>query len=146
MKKIFVSMLLLMTVVGVQAQTANDEFTKEIERTIELSNPTKTFTETLNSQLKPLVAQGMVSSDKIGDIIKEIEQLMVPELKKRIVEIYKQNFTLAELKQMNYYLASPVGQKAVKLTPMIAEESIKVASMPEMQEKLMKLMSSLMQQ
>jgi hypothetical protein len=71
---------------------------------------------------------------------------MVPELKKRIVEIYKQNFTLAELKQMNDYLASPVGQKAVKLTPMIAEESIKVASMPEMQEKLMKLMSSLMQQ
>lgn len=145
MKKFFLMMALLMAMSASQAQTANDELTKEINRTIELSNTTTTFTETLRLQFKPLVDQGLIPAEKISPLIKELEQLLVPVLKERMIQLYKENFTLDELKQMNEYLASPLGQKFVKLTPMLSAEGTKIAQSPEMQQKMQQIMMRLLQ-
>jgi hypothetical protein len=42
---------------------------------------------------------------------------------------------------MNAYLSSPVGQKGIKLAPMFAAEGAKVAQSPEIQGKIMTIMS-----
>ena len=145
MRKIFISMLLLVGVITMQAQTENDEMSREIERTIELSNTTNTFMETMRLQMQPLVAQGMIKADKLQSVTNELAKLLMPALKQRLAVVYRENFTLDELKQMNAYLSSSVGQKAVKLTPVLASAGAEVVQSPEMRAKMQELLGRLVQ-
>jgi hypothetical protein len=138
-------MTLLLAVAFAQAQTANDEMTKEINRTIELLHATNKVTETLSIQLQPLVDQGLVSNEKLASTIKELEKILAPVVMKRMIAVYKENFTLAELKQMNAYFASPVGQKYIKLSPVFAQEGIKAVQAPEIQSKVQSIIMDIMQ-
>lgn len=139
MKKILVSMMLLMAMTAVHAQVANDEFTKEINRAIELSNVTTNFTEGLSMQMQPLVNQGMFAASDLEAMVKELEEYAVPLLKKKMQELYREKFTLQELKQINAYLSSPVGQKATKLIPEFTSEGMKLMQTPEAQKKIQEL-------
>ena len=142
MKKFFLSLLMLMTVVAVNAQETqaeDDELTTEVNRAIELSNVTANFGSLMVTQLQPLVEQGLLSAENLPTMVKEIEEWMLPNLKKRMVTLYKENFTLDEVKQMNAYLASPVGQKALKLTPEFAAEGMKMVQSLEAQKKLQEI-------
>ena len=138
-------MALLMAVAVGQAQTANDEIMKEIERTFELQNTSKTFIETSVGQLKPLVDQGVIKAEKLEGVAKELEEVMVPVLKERLKGFYQENFTLDEMKQINDFLASPVGQKFVKLTPVMSQECAKAAQSPEVREKIQQLIMRVME-
>ncbi len=140
MKKFIMMIALLMAVAIAQAQTANDELTKEIKRSLELSESSKMFKEALNLQLQTMVDKGILTSDKLPSIINEAEALFMPKLEKRLLEIYKENFTLDEIKQMNAYLASPVGQKALKLTPLVVNESTKISQDPDILQKFMEIL------
>ena len=142
MKKFFLSLMMLMTVVAVNAQETqaeDDELTTEVNRAIELSNVTANFGSLMVTQLQPLVEQGLLSAENLPTMVKEIEEWMLPNLKKRMVTLYKENFTLDEVKQMNAYLASPVGQKALKLTPEFAAEGMKMVQSLEAQKKLQEI-------
>ena len=151
MKRIFISMVLLISMVTVNAQTEtktqnatlteteNDELTTEINRAIELSNVTANFGSIMVTQLQPLVEQGLLSAENLPTMVKEIEEWILPNLKKRMVTLYKEHFTLDELKQMNAYLASPVGQKALKLTPEFAAEGMAIVQTPEAQQKIQEI-------
>ena len=142
MKKFFFSLMMLMTVVAVNAQETqaeDDELTTEVNRAIELSNVTANFGSLMVTQLQPLVEQGLLSAENLPTMVKEIEEWMLPNLKKRMVTLYKENFTLDEVKQMNAYLASPVGQKALKLTPEFAAEGMKMVQSLEAQKKLQEI-------
>lgn len=134
--------MMLMTVVAVNAQETqaeDDELTTEVNRAIELSNVTANFGSLMVTQLQPLVEQGLLSAENLPTMVKEIEEWMLPNLKKRMVTLYKENFTLDEVKQMNAYLASPVGQKALKLTPEFAAEGMKMVQSLEAQKKLQEI-------
>ena len=85
--------------------------------------------------MQPLVEQGMFPADKVEAIVKEFEEFAVPLLKKKMIALYKEKFTLEELKQINAYLSSPVGQKATKLMPEFAAEGMKIVQTPEAQQK-----------
>ena len=142
MKKFFFSLMMLMTVVAVNAQETqaeDDELTTEVNRAIELSNVTANFGSLMVTQLQPLVEQGLLSAENLPAMVKEIEEWMLPILKKRMAALYKKHFTLDELKQMNAYLASPVGQKALKLTPQFAEEGMAIVQTPEAQQKIQEI-------
>lgn len=142
MKKFFLSLMMLMTVVAVNAQETqaeDDELTIEVNRAIELSNFTANFGSLMVTQLQPLVEQGLLSAENLPAMVKEIEEWMLPILKKGMAALYKKHFTLDELKQMNAYLASPVGQKALKLTPQFAEEGMAIVQTPEAQQKIQEI-------
>lgn len=139
MKKILVSMMLLMSMAAAYAQEATDEFTKEIYRAIELQNVTSNFSQMMTQQLQTLVDQGMISAENLSALIKEVEEYAAPLLKKKLAELYKKNFTLDELKQINAYLSSSAGQKALKLTPQFAAEGMKIMQTPEAQKKIQEL-------
>lgn len=139
MKKILVSMMLLMAMTAVHAQVANDEFTKEVNRAVELQNVTSNFSQMMTQQMQPLVNQGMISAQNLSALIKEVEEYAAPLLKKKMAELYRKNFTLDELKQINAYLSSPVGQKATKLIPEFTSEGMKLMQTPEAQKKIQEL-------
>ena len=132
-------MMLLVSMVTACAQTGNDEFTKEVNRAVELQNVTSNFSQMMTQQMQPLVNQGMISAQNLSALIKEVEAYAAPLLKKKMAELYKKNFTLDELKQINAYLSSPAGQKALKLTPEFAAEGMKIMQTPEAQKKIQEL-------
>lgn len=139
MKKIIISMMLLVSMVTACAQTGNDEFTKEVNRAIELQNVTSNFSQMMTQQMQPLVNQGMISAQNLSALIKEVEEYAAPLLKKKMAELYRKNFTLDDLKQINAYLSSPAGQKALKLMPEFAAEGMKIMQTPEAQKKIQEL-------
>lgn len=145
MQKILMTLALLLSVCVAQAQTSDDEMTKEIKKTIELQNATKTFSDNLKTQMQPLVSQGLLSEEKLSSVISELEKIIIPPLMERTVAIYKEHFTLEEMKEMNAFFASPIGQKAIMLTPVLAQESAKIAQQPEVQSKLQQLVMGLLQ-
>ena len=139
MKKILISMMLLVSMVTACAQTGNDEFTKEVNRAVELQNVTSNFSQMMTQQMQPLVNQGMISAQNLSALIKDVEAYSAPLLKKKMAELYRKNFTLDELKQINAYLSSPAGQKALKLMPEFAAEGMKIMQTPEAQKKIQEL-------
>lgn len=140
MKKILVSMMMLMAISVAHAQVANDEFTKEINRTIELSNTAKNFRETMTQQMHTLVDQGHFQADNLDAMVKEIEAYALPLMEKKLIDIYREHFTLEEIKQINAYLSSPVGRKATSLVPKLAAEGMKVMQNPEAQQKIQEIL------
>ena len=132
-------MMLLVSMVTACAQTGNDEFTKEVNRAIELQNVTSNFSQMMTHQMQPLVNQGMISAQNLSALIKEVEEYAAPLLKKKMAELYRKNFTLDDLKQINAYLSSPAGQKALKLMPEFAAEGMKIMQTPEAQKKIQEL-------
>lgn len=132
-------MMLLVSMVTACAQTGNDEFTKEVNRAVELQNVTSNFSQMMTQQMQPLVNQGMISAQNLSALIKEVEEYAAPLLKKKMAELYRKNFTLDDLKQINAYLSSPAGQKALKLMPEFAAEGMKIMQTPEAQKKIQEL-------
>lgn len=132
-------MMLLVSMVTACAQTGNDEFTKEVNRAVELQNVTSNFSQMMTQQMQPLVNQGMISAQNLSALIKDVEAYAAPLLKKKMAELYRKNFTLDELKQINAYLSSPAGQKALKLMPEFAAEGMKIMQTPEAQKKIQEL-------
>lgn len=132
-------MMLLMSVVAVHAQTGNDELTKEINRAIELSNVTANFSKLMTDQMQPLVEQGLITAESVAPLVKEVEEWIIPQLKEKMFALYKKHFTLEEVKQINAFLSTPVGQKMQKLTPEFAAEGAKIVQAPEAQQKIQEI-------
>lgn len=143
MKKILLFMVLLVSA-AVQAQTNEEAFKTEVQKTIELQHTTDLFVEGLKMQLQKLTENGALDAEKLQPLVEEIGQAVVPALTERMNEVYKENFTLDELKQINAYLATPVGQKVVRLTPMLSAEGINVVQRPELQAKISAIISKYM--
>jgi len=139
MKKILISMMLLMSVVAVHAQTENDELTKEIYQIIEASHTSENFNQLMTEQMQALVEQGLITAENVAPLVKEIETNMMPQMKERMAALYKANFTLEELKQINAFFSSTVGQKMQKLTPEFAAEGMKIVQTPEAQNKIQEI-------
>lgn len=132
-------MVLLMSVVAVNAQTENDELTKEIYRAIELTNPTRNFNKLMTDQMQPLVQQGLITAENIEPLVKDIGEWMVPLMKEKMSALYKEHFTLEELKQINAFYGTPVGQKIMTLTPNFTAEGMKLVQTPEAQNKIQEI-------
>ena len=141
MKRILISMALLLSMVAVQAQTQTktDEFTKEINKAIEVMNISGNFTQTLTDQMQPLVEQGMITAENVVPLVKEMGEWIMPKVKERVAALYKENFTLEEVKQINAFYSTPVGRKMQNLVAKFSAEGTKVAQTPEAQQKMQEI-------
>lgn len=70
----------------------------------------------------------------------------MPLIVKKMLKLYRQYYTIEELKQINAFLASPVGQKNVRLTPLFAEEMTKLMSSEPVKNKVTSLVQRRMTQ
>ena len=83
---------------------------------------------------------GNISSENLNVCCQKIVEIMLPVLQERIITLYQEHFTVSEIKQMNAYLGSTVGQKALKLSPLFATEGMKISQTPEMQRKIQEVL------
>ena len=135
-KGILTTLLFVVGLCTCYAQTTDNEYEKEMNRMIQLQGQTDLFSETLRLQLDPLVENGQLSEDKVDKMCKELSEYMTPMLIAGQKELIQKNYTLEELKQLNAFLASPIGQKNIRLSASFASEGTKIVSSPEVQEKM----------
>ena len=135
-KSIFTALLFVVGWCGCYAQTTDSEYEKEMNRMIQLQGQTDVYGETLRLQMNALVERGQLSEDKVDKMCKELSDYITPMLIAGQKELIQKNYTLEELKQLNAFLASPIGQKNLRLSASFAGEGTKIVSSPEVQEKM----------
>lgn len=64
------------------------------------------------------------------DINRTVDDIMLPEFRARlgevtaaIVEIYASNYSAADMKELREFYATPLGQRLLKVSPIIAQQS-----------------------
>lgn len=144
MKQLMILMLLMFATITATAQTADDEFNAEVRKSIELQHMGETLENTMKLQMTSAFPANHISTENMDAFIKEISVVMKPKLEVILRKVYVDNFTLEDMKQMNAFMATPVGQKTIKLAPMLANAGAEVAKDPEVmkaiQDAVMKYM------
>lgn len=111
-------------------------FKKEVEKTIELTNLKATLSEAMRIQYQQLVDAGTIKLDDVQATADECAEAMLPKMKEFMLEVYYENYTLNEMKEYNKFLATPLGQKMVAVTPKITNATTKLSQDPEILGKL----------
>lgn len=141
MKKTAILFTLLSIFFQAKAQVVDDAFKAEVAKAFELQKTDTLFAESVRLQMQYLVDEGKMTSENLNLFIDESTKFCMPLLLERMEELYKQYFTLDELKQMNAYLATPVGQKGMKVSPLFAAEGIKVMSSEQVKKKISEIVN-----
>ncbi len=135
MKKILTMALLMLATMTVSAQTQDEAFANEVKKSIELQHMREMLTEMMDLQLKQVFGQNSelssIPADKIEAISREVVDVMQPKLEQLMYKMYEENYTLEEMKQLNAYQATPLGQKSLKLAPKMSLAGAQVAQDPE---------------
>lgn len=134
MKRIIFMLALVLMACNVFAQDA--AFKKEVEKTIELTNLKATLSEAMRIQYQQLVDAGTIKLDDVQATADECAEAMLPKMKEFMLEVYYENYTLNEMKEYNKFLATPLGQKMVAVTPKITNATTKLSQDPEILGKL----------
>lgn len=131
-----IASLVILNVDFACAQSNIDEMDKEITKAIELQHLDKTFEETMKTTVNQLIQQGTLKESDLDALSKEMTTMVMPYLSKKIKDLYCQYYTLDEIKKLNEYLGSDLGQKTLRLTPLFTKVGMEVTSLPEVQEKM----------
>ena len=134
MKRIIFMLALVLMACNVFAQDA--AFKKEVEKTIELTNLKATLSEAMRIQYQQLVDAGTIKLDDVQATADECAEAMLPKMKEFMLEVYYENYTLNEMMEYNKFLATPLGQKMVAVTPKITNATTKLSQDPEILGKL----------
>lgn len=134
MKRIILMFALALMACNVFAQDA--AFKKEVEKTIGLTNLKVTLSEAMRIQYQQLVDAGTIKLDDVQATADECAEAMLPKMKEFMLQVYYENYTLSEMKEYNKFLASPIGQKMVQVTPKITNTTTKLGQDPEILSKL----------
>ncbi|MBO7565905.1 MAG: DUF2059 domain-containing protein [Bacteroidales bacterium] len=134
MKRIIFMLALVLMVCNVFAQ--DDAFKKEVDKTIELTNLKATLSEAMRIQYQQLVDAGTIKLDDVQATSDECAEAMLPKMKEFMLEVYFDNYTLSEMKEYNKFLATPLGQKMIAVTPKVTNATTKLSQDPEILGKL----------
>lgn len=141
MRKFFLVSVMLISAMGMQAQSGNDAFDEEVKNYLELQHMGDNLSNSIRLMMKPLVDNGTLAQSKLDLMCKDITQMILPKLRVTIGQLCREHYTLEEMKQMNAYLASPLGQKGIILMPKFMEEGMKTAQQPEVQSKIQEIVA-----
>jgi hypothetical protein len=88
------------------------------------------FTAMRTGIIQIIVKSGHVTADKAtsayDDILAPAMKTHVGELTSALTEIYAQNYTAAELKQLQNFYETPLGKKVLEKQPVISAESVAI--------------------
>lgn len=121
---IFIS-LALCSWLPMSAQT--DSLDLEILRMLELSGAEANY-EVAMSQMFSMFKQQwtMVDSTTWNELEQEFDGAAISELNELLLPVYRKHLTLDEVRQLNAFYASPIGQTLTSKTPIIMQESMQV--------------------
>jgi hypothetical protein len=115
----------------VRAQTADADSkaaARELITTIKLGEQFKAILPIIFKTMKPAIVQNRADIDKDFDAL--VPVLMgkmtarVSELEDSMVEIYANNFSAAELRDLVAFYKTPTGQKFLQKTPLVTQQTM----------------------
>jgi hypothetical protein len=115
--------------VRVQSQNAEAEAAaRELVATIKLDEQFKALLPMVFKAMKPTIVQNRPDVDRDFDaLVPLLQQKMnsrFNELVDAMVVIYASNFSAEELRELIAFYKSPIGQKYLQKTPMIAQQTM----------------------
>ena len=111
-------------------------YKKEFNRTMELSHPEESMKQMITPQYQKLGEMGLLKLDDVNMVVDECIKVIMPKYKEVMLKLYVENYTLNEIKEMNAYLATPVGQKGIKLAPKFGIAGMQAVQEPEIAKKI----------
>jgi hypothetical protein len=103
---------------------------RELVTTSRAGDQFKAILPILMQHLKPAVVQGRPQVERDFDVIMPMliqgMTSRLDELTDAMANIYAQNFTVAEMRQLIQFYRSPIGQKLLEKTPAVAQQSMAV--------------------
>lgn len=115
----------------VQAQTPDPDSkaaARELITTIKLGDQFKALLPMIFQSMKPAIVQNRAEVDRDFDalmpVLMEKMAARVNEMEDSIVDIYANNFSGAELRDLIAFYKSPTGQKFLEKTPLITQQTM----------------------
>ena len=104
----------------------NDELTRELKKMLQLTDAVNLGLSTAENMLQQ--QKRAADNDEMNQFftvfLKELKSPRVYSLFENIfVKIYRKHYTLAEVKQLNQFYATPLGKKTIQVTPATSVES-----------------------
>ena len=123
--------LILMSVAPAPAQSPDAvAAAKNLMEVMKAADNVKAMMPALMRALKPAIAQNRPEVerelDALAPYLLEEMNSRLDEILNQIAAIYARNFTVAELKELAAFYASPTGQKVVQRLPSVTQESMVV--------------------
>jgi len=101
---------------------------RELVEVARTTDQFKTLLPLMLQQMKPVIVQGRPEVerdyDKVMPLLMELANRQVGEFAEEIAALYARNFTVEEIRQVTAFYRSPIGQKFLDKTPLIAQESM----------------------
>ncbi len=126
MKRIlFFALFALVTLnIAAQQSATGDAYYAEVKQLFKQTNVKENFAAGVRVMLENIKKNGSLPADfNIDTAVKEIADAVSPLLQDDYVAIYKRYFSLAELREINAFYATPVGKKLTSKTAVITAES-----------------------
>lgn len=134
--RLLAALLSLSLLLPAGAAEKDAAYEAELTRFLELQNVRQTFEKAMRVPMENLVAQGLMTKEKLDAMSTEIVEVIYDPCVETIRESYRENFTLEELRQINAFYATPVGQKMIVLAPELMMKGMESVQTPEMQGKI----------
>jgi hypothetical protein len=103
---------------------------KELVATIKLGEQFKSLMPTIMTTLKPAIVQGRANVERDYDamipMLLQSFQSRMDELSDAVVKVYASNFTTDDLRALIVFYKTPVGQKFLQKTPLLAQQTMAV--------------------
>ena len=103
---------------------------KELVATIKLGEQFKSLMPTIMTTLKPAIVQGRANVERDYDamipMLLQSFQSRMDELSGVVVKVYASNFTADDLRALIVFYKTPVGQKFLQKTPLLAQQTMAV--------------------
>ncbi|MBR6252015.1 MAG: DUF2059 domain-containing protein [Bacteroidales bacterium] len=135
-QKLFAIMAMALVCVGASAQSDIDN---EIDKLLSLQDVRQTMIDAMSTQFQALVKMGQIAEAKAKTMAEECADVMVPKCLEIQKKLYKEYYTLEELKELNKFYASAVGQKTLKLAVTFSSSALQVAADPEVMKKIQEI-------
>ncbi len=130
MKKI-ISIIALLIVATTGITKAQDAaLVAEVKKCIELQNMRGNLVESTKSQYEAVAKTGQVAFDDVNALSNEMVDVIWEKLNEKVIAFYCENYTLDEMKALNAFIETPVGQKNIKLAPQLNALSFQVQQDP----------------
>jgi hypothetical protein len=115
----------------VQAQTPDPDSkaaARELITTIKLGDQFKALLPMIFKAMKPAIVQNRPDVDHDFDALVPVltgkMTVRINELEDSMVEIYANNFSGAELRELTAFYKSPTGQKFLQKTPLVTQQTM----------------------
>ena len=130
MKKIIsiIALLIVATTGITKAQDA--ELLAEAKKCVELQKTRETMVASTKAQYEAVAKSGQVAFDDVNALANEMVNVVIDKYNDKLIAFYCENYSLEELKALNEFLASPLGQKNIELTSKTYAISMEVQQDP----------------